>query len=301
MRNNIFTILFLIFLFSISNLFPSSGTKVLKPKNNSKKITLIISGKKRAYYQLPAKESSVLTVRGPGKLRIISRTKFDNNKSQDYSIYYKVDGDGKVKKDFKNVSKSSNAAFSETKSGIPGEAKEIVINLGRGEHTIEIWNSDENKFVCCRYLLTKVKGKKIDWVSLSPLYPNEPVSLVTNENVVSYFRFSDDKPLKIKITGPTQLRILSRVENHFSMKGRINYRLQVKEDGMLKNIFLLNSVRSDVTLYKKSCGKIPGKAKEIVIDVPGGTHIYTVTPLDKDKNTILARILFPKKDVKIEE
>ena len=295
------TILIIIVILSVNYLFALSGTKVLKPKNDSKKIKIVVSGKQRTYYQLPQNQSSILNVRGPGKLRIITRARFSNSSSQNYLIYYRVDGDGKVKIDFNNVKKSSIANFKDSNVGIPGEGKKITIDLGRGEHTIEIWGTEGGKIICCRYLFTKVKEKKIDWVSLSPLYPNEPVDLVTNENVVSYYRFSDERPLRIKITGPTEFRILSRVENHFSMKGRINYRLQVKEDGNLKHTFLLNSVRSEVTLYKKSCGKIPGKAKEIVIYVPKGTHTYSVIPLDKDKNTILARVLFPKKDVKLEE
>jgi len=85
------------------------------------------------------------------------------------------------------------------------------------------------------------------------------------------------------------------------MKGRINYRLQVKEDGDVKNTYLLSSVRSEVTSYKKDGEKIPGKAKEIIINVPRGTHIYEIVPLDKDKNSILGRILFPKNDIKLEE
>ena len=85
------------------------------------------------------------------------------------------------------------------------------------------------------------------------------------------------------------------------MKGRINYRVQVKEDGEIKNTYLLSSVRSEVTSYKKDGEKIPGKAKEIVISVPGGTHIYKIIPLDEDKNSILGRILFPKNDMKLEE
>ncbi len=145
MKTNISTFLLLIIFSSVNCLSASPGIKVLKPRNNSIKIGVIVSGKERAYYQLSVKESSVLTVRGPGKLKIIMRAKFDNNLLQDYSVYYKVDGDGKVKKYLKNVSKSSNAAFSETKSVIPGDGKEIMIDLGRGEHTIEIWNSDEKK------------------------------------------------------------------------------------------------------------------------------------------------------------
>jgi len=85
------------------------------------------------------------------------------------------------------------------------------------------------------------------------------------------------------------------------MKGVINYRLQVKEDKSVKNTYMLNCIGSDVTTYKKTNGKVPGKANEIVINVPDGTHLYEIVPLDKDKNTVLARILFPKQDVKLEE
>ncbi len=45
----------------------------------------------------------------------------------------------------------------------------------------------------------------------------------------------------------------------------------------------------------------PGKAKEILITVPGGTHVYEILPLDKDKDSILGKVLFPKKDVKLKE
>jgi hypothetical protein len=85
------------------------------------------------------------------------------------------------------------------------------------------------------------------------------------------------------------------------MKGRINYRLQLRENGKIIHTYLLNSVYSDVTTYKNEDDKMPGKAKEFFIEVPGGRHTYTIIPLDKDKNTILARVLFPKKDVKLEE
>ncbi len=87
--------------------------------------------------------------------------------------------------------------------------------------------------------LLRPKRMKINWVTLSPMYPKEPVDLVSRENVIHYFRFSKSKPLKVKITGPTILRILNRMENHYYMKGKINYRLQVKEDGDIKNTYLL--------------------------------------------------------------
>lgn len=136
---------------------------------------------------------------------------------------------------------------------------------------------------------------------LSPAPPNEPVDLVTKEEVVHYYRFSQKKPLKIEIIGPTIVRVLTRFENHSDMKGRIDYRLQLKENGSVIHTYLLSSTFSDETTYKHEDKLIPGKATEFYIEVPSGRHIYTVVPMDKDKNNILARVLFPKKDVKLED
>jgi len=280
-----------------------SKTSVLKPKNATTKIKTIVSGKSKNYYPVLKNSPSIVSVKGPGKLKIITRVQFNSEKFEelDYVVCCKLDGNVMDDVVFENVKRSSNALYIDDSYGTPGDAKDIILELGAGEHTIELWCGTEFPNFNARYLFTKTKQKKIDWVTKSPLYPNEPVDLVNNEDVIHYFRFSKSKPLKISITGPTVLRVLNRLENHYYMKGRINYRIQVKEDGYIKNTYLLSSVRSEVTAYKKDGKKIPGKAKEIVINVPGGTHIYEIIPLDEDKNSILARILFPKKDIKLKE
>ncbi|MCZ7615783.1 MAG: hypothetical protein M5T52_20095 [Ignavibacteriaceae bacterium] len=53
--------------------------------------------------------------------------------------------------------------------------------------------------------------------------------------------------MKIKIYGPTTLRILNRVEFDYKLKGKLNYRVEVREDKKLKNTYMLCSDRSDVT------------------------------------------------------
>lgn len=295
--------LFVIFIVFASafQLMAGSNTKVLKPKNATSKTTIIIWGKSRTYYPLTFTQSTILTVKGPGTLKIITRERVQTQNSQDYSVYYSLNGEQKNNIDFRNVTKDSKASFRDKNLGFPGAAGIFTIELGRGENTIEFWRNSEKTLIDARFLFTPLKEKKFKWVSMSPLFPNEPVALVTNEEVYTYYRYSEEKPLKIKVTGPTTLRVLNRIENHYQMKGRINYRLQVKEDKSVKNTYQLSSVRSEVTVYKKGCGRTPGKANEIIITVPGGTHRYEIIPLDKDKNSILARILFPKKDVRLKE
>lgn len=303
MKNPKFLILILVLCLPFSSLVQGSDTKALKPKNAKTKIKTIISGKSKTYYPLQFKEPSIISVRGPGKLKVITRVWFVSDEEQqlDYKLYYRIDGTHENEVEFNNVKRSETVTYKNYSLGVPGIGKNIILELGLGEHTIELWPGTKTPKVAARYLFTKTREKKINWVSLSPLYPKEPVDLVSRENVIHYFRFSKSKPLIVKINGPTILRILNRMENHYYMKGRINYRLQVKEDGDVKNTYLLSSVRSEITSYKNDGEKIPGKAKEIVINVPGGTHIYEIVPLDKDKKTILGRILFPKKDMKLEE
>ena len=298
---------FVLVLFSllipISLLWASPNSKVLKPKNAKSKTTILISGKSRTYYPIMVKEPIIVSTKGPGILKIITRAQFNSQDPEtlDYLCFYSINGNKKVREDFKDIKRDGKATFKDKSLGFPGTGENIVIELRQGDNTIELWSNTDSPKINARFLFTKIKEKKINWVSLSPSFPNEPVSLVTNEEVVTYYRFSSNKPLKIKITGPTTLRVLNRIENHFQMKGRIDYRLQVKEDGTIKNTYQLSSVRSEVTVYKRGCGKTLCKAREIVITVPGGTHIYEVIPLDKDKDEILARVLFPKNDVKLKE
>jgi len=83
------------------------------------------------------------------------------------------------------------------------------------------------------------------------------------------------------------------------MKGRIHYRIQIRENGKVINTYQLNSRRSEITVYKDDNELVPGKACEFVIIVPKGKHLYEIVPLDQDKNTVLGRFLMPEKDVKL--
>ena len=280
-------------------LFPQ---KSLQPLNSANKFSVIESGKTKIYYDIPQKEASFLSVKGPGKLSIRTRARFNNGSNRfDYTVYYTIDGGKSVQVNFTNVEKEREIKFENISDGIPGLSKEIIVQLGPGQHTLKFRRGNDKPEIAARYLFTKYRAKKLKWVMLSPAPPNEPVDLVTKENVVHYYRFSQKKPLKINIIGPTIVRVLTRFENHFNMKGRIDYRLQLKENGSVIHTYLLSSTYSDVTTYKHEDKLIPGKATEFYIEVPAGRHTYTIIPMDKDKNKILARVLFPKKDVKLED
>lgn len=292
----------LVFFFSILLLGADKEKKTIKPDNPSNPVTTIIAGKERLYYSLSNKNAAFISVKGAGEFKIVTRARFTNSDPDDinYIIGYRVDGGKKNKIEFSGIKRSLKAVYKNQSLGIPGDEGIISFKLGEGEHNIKVWLEASDPKVAARFIFTQKKTKKKSWVSLTPTSNNEPVNLISNEDEILYYRFTDEKPVKFKITGPTKLKFLLRIENDYSMKGRTDYRIQIKEDSKIKNTYQLSSVRSQTAKYLHENSKIPGKANEIVIDVPKGSHTYQINLLDKNKCSLLCRILFPKKDIKNE-
>jgi hypothetical protein len=83
------------------------------------------------------------------------------------------------------------------------------------------------------------------------------------------------------------------------MRGRIHYRLQVREEGRVLNTFQLSSRRSDVASYSSEDTLVPGRAAEVVLAIPAGHHRLEILPLDPDKSTLLARFMLPREDLSL--
>ena len=295
---------FLILVLMVSNLLGQTSTKsrYVKPTVYQKRVTTIVSEKTRYYYSLNNTTPSTINIQGPGKLRIITRGRFvsGEGKKIEYKVLYNIDGSSENIIEFSGVERSSKATYLVGSLGSPGQLQDFEIDLGRGNHTIEFYLDESSIPVATRYLMIPSKKKKQDWIAFSPKLPSEPVDLITRESTVNYYRFSNHNPLKVDIVGPTELRVLTRIENHYQMKGRIHYRIQVKEENNVINTYQLSSRRSEITSYKNDNELIPGKACEFVINVPSGQHTYEISPLDKDKNSLLGRFLLPEKDIKLE-
>jgi len=290
----------ILFLLSMGVMAQSGGKpKYLKPTNFQKRVATVTSGKTRNYYSLHTVKPSVITVNGPGKLRVISRGRFKpaTGDKIKYEIFYTVDAGARKSALVNAAERSKNATYVNGTLGVPAQNREFEIVLERGTHTIEFLLKDSIVPVAVRYVFVPSKPKKQEWMAFSPLQPSEPVDLISKESTVTYYRFSDGKPLKIEVNGPAELRVMTRLEMQYQMKGKIDYRVQVKENNMVLNTYQLSSDRSEMAAYKDRKDVVPGKAREFVIDVPKGKHVFEIN--SPDKNTVLGRIMLPKKDVKL--
>ncbi len=301
MKKNLLILVLLAFTVLGSSAQSSHKPTVMKPSNYRNKVVLTISGKPSGYYALSHEKPSVINLNGPGVLKVITRVRFAPNASSklNYQFSYVINGAAPKTAKFSGVVRSEFAAYDLSIDAKPGQSRETEIKLGRGVNTIEFLLPDASAAVDARYIFTPTKDKKTEWISYAPMPPVEPVELVSQEENVKYYRFYKEKPLKVELTGPTELRVFTRIENHFNMKGRINYRLQVKDNNQVVYTYQLSSTHSETTTYKDNAKLIPGKACEFVIEVPKGKHVYEIIPLDEDKSTVLGRTMIPSKAVNL--
>lgn len=291
-------IILIIFLLLQSNVIAGMKKSDIVPVNKGKQYNVYIAKKQRKYYLVQNDKTCTVVLKGSGALIIYSRAVFSSSekKGKNYQLIYNLNKGKKTVVKYRRAVKSKKAVFKDG-TGAPGKLKKLVIELGRGVHKIDLLSGKQSSKVIVRFKFTQKKLTKTKWTSLNPVSTLEPVELSVHEDLYHYFKYSQKKPLKINIIGPVDFRVMTRLEFKHDMMGKINYRIQVKEDGKVKNTFLLYSKKSKVAQYKNNGDLIPGIAQEFVVSVPKGKHVYDLIPLDKDKSPLLGRVLIQEKDI----
>ena len=275
------------------------GLFLLAGEAAAQPIPIFVSGQDRAYELLDAGVATLVTVRGPGELRIVSRARFKPSMRDGvgYALRLRIDGGAIQEVTYENVARSRTAMFRDGTLGVPGRLMDHRIQLRRGYHNIELWVAEGGPEVYHRTLFERRRERRRSWIALAPLGSPELVELVVRENLVAYYRNTGGRPFEVEVIGPTELRVFTRIENTPEMRGRIQYRLQVRADGRVINTFQLSSRRSDIATYRSEDALVPGRATEIVVPVAAGRHRLAIQPLDPDKSTLLARFMLPREDL----
>lgn len=282
-------------------------------------VPIFVSGQDRAYEALSSSTPSVVTVRGPGDLRLVTRARFapDAPDQLRYALKLRIDGGDEQTILFENVERSRTALFRDSNLGVPGRLTDHRIKLRRGYHNIEILAGAEAPPIFFRHLFEPKRERRRSWVAVTPLdklpasdagsakaesarrLGTQRVDIVVREAVVPYYRNAPNEAFHVEVIGPTELRIFTRLENTPEMRGRIHYRLQIRRDGEVVNTFQLSSRRSYIATYLEVDHLVPGRAAEVVIPIPDGRHHMEVLPLDPDKSTLLARFMLPREDLSL--
>ncbi|MBC8450599.1 hypothetical protein H8D73_00115 [bacterium] len=129
-----------------------------------------------------------------------------------------------------------------------------------------------------------------DWRSLPPSGSVSGTRITVESRALTYYRFDSDEALTFVVAGPTRVKILTRLsisnglvdtdEEGAPSDARVathGYSVEIYRDGALTETKeLATESAGEKAYYVALTAFTPGKIRRIYIDVPTGTHSYSL-------------------------
>ncbi len=290
MSQTVYYKIFLIILFSFSDTYLYG--KLLRPvRDRDQKEILVINSKRRVYY--PIKKSGLLyQVGGPARAEFISRYPVLKGKKKSHSFDYVIVLNGKdtIKVNHRYKVQSSIRSIQHPKHRYTYSGN-YFINLPKGNHNIEVLESQKLKYpVLLRLLSKEFESMGSNQKVLTPMVHKDGIKVDLGGKKINYFECSKDIPLQIEASGPKTMRIISRLEFTDKMGSEESYRIHVKTGKKVVGTYFFNTERSSSSSISGRLDKVPGKWRSCEINIPSGKHTYSVEVSDEGK-TVLTRFM----------
>lgn len=127
-------------------------------------------------------------------------------------------------------------------------------------------------------------------------------TVVTKQKGKKYYVFTPSKPIEFAVTGPTELRLATRLLYAVDMKGEQHYTVTITEHGLLGRTrdvatYTLTTRKSPVSTLTGNSTLVPAEGRVVKLPVSMGSHRYQIH-LSGTAAEAGLRILIPKKDVR---
>jgi hypothetical protein len=271
----------------------------LTPASFDRAVDVTISGKNHNYYVLQPGTKVVVEVKGPSKLRIISRAVFDGAGD---TVTYTFAGQRKGTRKTTAYKHTTHAAEKVEIAGMTGKHVGLnrikVVDVPRGNqvYTFTLPKSATTDVLLHFTLDANEFTRGTSVVALTPAEYTTAVDLVSREEMTPYYRIGTGHQVVLKLVGPVTLKVLSRIEFDANMNGKQKWKVRVTEDGKTKGTYSLASRKSELATYRETSALVPSRAETFFVEVPAGEHRYEFT-LPENHRTVLLRFLLPKNEL----
>ncbi len=147
-------------------------------------------------------------------------------------------------------------------------------------------------FACvtgCVLLSAAGASAKTRWLSLQPDKSPGEICITSGDEEFDYYRLDSDSPLEFSVTGPREVKILTRYVFEPGDPDVAGYTVRVIRDGVLLMRRALSTGRSEAYSSCGERGRPAGIIRRILLDVPKGAHTYQVFLVESDRR-VAARV-----------
>ncbi len=260
-------------------------------------MTLDIAGKQSAYYRISRDSSLFVTLSGPGTLTGIVRLITPSEMHTPVTYTLIVSNGEKLVKTLNSTTSTSQWHWLGNSAGV-GKSRKFHVRIGDGKHRL-------------RFLLknTLASGAGIRFnfdkssphVGESPLYPlsmREQVTVQVRERSLDYAIMDVEKPVTVRVIGPTRLRVVSRLLYSGLMKGPKQYSIVATMDKRELPVKELKTRKSFTTKIINHPEWISGRSRTFYVPIPTGEHVVSFRMSAIEAPGVALRFSIPKEDTK---
>ena len=138
-------------------------------------------------------------------------------------------------------------------------------------------------------------------VSLTPVETMRTELLSEGEKTIPYHALSSGHPLRLRVIGPADVDLSSRLDFDATMRGTVGYRIEVSEAGRKVREYAFKTTKATTASYTNMRDVVPSKLDHFVIPVGAGTHELVFTLLEPAHATAVLHARIPAPTVGNEE
>ncbi len=269
--------------------------KVFAPHGVNNSVFIKAGEKKHKYFIAEQGKELSFEVTGPTRLKIRTRAEFAQSKSGGYEI--QIWKKNKLASGKKVESSRSDLTIEGANVAV-GVARDIFLKVPSGKHkyTIRLLSGDSEKFYL-RFYQAKPVRKKSSYASVRPTEFKNKVELKSKKSNIAYYLVDNDGGVKLKVIGPTKVRIYCRVNFDPTMKEKSKFGLGVFENGKSAQNYSGITNKVSGLAYVDHAGLVPSKLKKYTFDVPSGEHVYEFKKLNSAAPSLSIRFKMPKSNL----
>jgi hypothetical protein len=261
-------------------------------------VCLESDGRRFTYVELDAGSEVRCRIAGPRRLKVISRYLFadDDPDRVPYTLTVHVDGREVLRK---GSTGRPLSRYGRCRSeGRVASLRRGYVDLPAGQHDITVRASSEGGGTVAIRLYRQVKFRRDSWMSITPEHYDSVRHLeFESGNRSTYYHFDATTPLGLNVTGPTTLRLRTRLDFDHLMNGSQTYALDVLIDDESWRTFHFDTQKLSSAVWLEHPDILPGSRRELKVEIPRGRHTIEIRCVRPESCGVAAMLHIPKRDL----
>jgi hypothetical protein len=258
-------------------------------------VTVLVESKERIYFRVTPEKPLAVAVEGPVRLRILSRAELAPGSRGVVSYTLRVTEAGRELDRQDTESSASDQVRGPDRAHAIAKGRRMKVDVPAGRHSVVLAVSGIPSVLVRLQQSAPSRGEE-PTVTLTPIESSRSVSVLENEKTIAYHSVMANKPIKLRVEGPTSLDLITRLDFDSSMRGSQSYRLGVSDRGKRVRELAFKTTKATTAVYTNLADRVPSKFDRVRIPVGAGLHEISIELLAPKQGVaeVHARIPEPK-------